>query len=165
MANWGANHGALSYGHIGADLVTLASLLRIPVCMHNLDERHCSARAPGAPSAPRIPPARITAPAQPLARCMAKPESSMTAPSFLAVDLGAESGRASWKIYKRLTMEEIHRFLQRTRAHWGPYPLGYPAPVGRDSKLSAPRRKLDPPHFSPGSDWIPGGWISACWTC
>jgi L-fucose/D-arabinose isomerase len=38
MANWGANHGAISYGHIGADLVTLASLLRIPVCMHNLDE-------------------------------------------------------------------------------------------------------------------------------
>jgi len=38
MANWGANHGAMSYGHIGADLVTVASLLRIPVCMHNLDE-------------------------------------------------------------------------------------------------------------------------------
>ena len=38
MANWGANHGALSYGHIGADLVSLASMLRIPVCMHNLDE-------------------------------------------------------------------------------------------------------------------------------
>ena len=38
MANWGANHGALSYGHIGADLVTLASLLRIPVCVHNLEE-------------------------------------------------------------------------------------------------------------------------------
>ncbi len=38
MANWGANHGALSCGHIGADLVSLASLLRIPVCMHNLDE-------------------------------------------------------------------------------------------------------------------------------
>ncbi len=38
MANWGANHGALSYGHIGADLVTLASLLRIPISMHNLDE-------------------------------------------------------------------------------------------------------------------------------
>jgi L-fucose isomerase len=38
MANWGANHGALSFGHIGADLVTLASLLRIPVCMHNLDD-------------------------------------------------------------------------------------------------------------------------------
>jgi L-fucose isomerase len=36
MANWGANHGAISYGHIGADLVALASLLRIPVCMHNL---------------------------------------------------------------------------------------------------------------------------------
>lgn len=37
MANWGANHGAISYGHIGADLITLASILRIPVCMHNLD--------------------------------------------------------------------------------------------------------------------------------
>lgn len=38
MANWGANHSASSYGHIGADLVTLASILRIPVCMHNLTE-------------------------------------------------------------------------------------------------------------------------------
>lgn len=38
MANWGANHGALSYGHIGADLITLASMLRIPVCMHNVPE-------------------------------------------------------------------------------------------------------------------------------
>ncbi len=38
MANWGANHGAVSYGHIGADLITLASILRIPVCMHNVDE-------------------------------------------------------------------------------------------------------------------------------
>jgi len=37
MANWGANHGAFSYGHIGADLITLASILRIPVCMHNVD--------------------------------------------------------------------------------------------------------------------------------
>lgn len=38
MAKWGANHGAISYGHIGADLITLASMLRIPVCMHNVDE-------------------------------------------------------------------------------------------------------------------------------
>jgi L-fucose isomerase len=36
MANWGANHGAVSYGHNGADLITLASILRIPVCMHNV---------------------------------------------------------------------------------------------------------------------------------
>lgn len=36
MAHWGANHGAISYGHIGADLITLASILRIPVCMHNI---------------------------------------------------------------------------------------------------------------------------------
>lgn len=38
MANWGANHGAISYGHIGADLITLASMLRIPVCFHNVSE-------------------------------------------------------------------------------------------------------------------------------
>lgn len=38
MANWGANHGAISYGHIGADLITLASMLRIPVSMHNVSE-------------------------------------------------------------------------------------------------------------------------------
>ena len=38
MNNWGANHGAISYGHIGADLITLASILRIPVSMHNVDE-------------------------------------------------------------------------------------------------------------------------------
>jgi L-fucose isomerase len=38
MNNWGANHGAISYGHIGADLITLASMLRIPVYMHNVPE-------------------------------------------------------------------------------------------------------------------------------
>ncbi|WP_178988309.1 L-fucose isomerase [Winogradskyella schleiferi] len=38
MNNWGANHGAISYGHIGDQLITLASMLRIPVCMHNVDE-------------------------------------------------------------------------------------------------------------------------------
>jgi len=38
MANWGANHCASSFGHIGADLITLASMLRIPVNMHNVDE-------------------------------------------------------------------------------------------------------------------------------
>jgi len=36
MANWGANHGAISYGHIGDKLITLASMLRIPVNMHNV---------------------------------------------------------------------------------------------------------------------------------
>lgn len=39
MNNWGANHGAISYGHIGADLITMCSILRIPVSMHNVDER------------------------------------------------------------------------------------------------------------------------------
>ena len=38
MNNWGANHGAISYGHIGADLITLCSILRIPVCMHNVED-------------------------------------------------------------------------------------------------------------------------------
>lgn len=39
MAKWGANHGAISYGHIGADLITLASMLRIPVSMHNVEQK------------------------------------------------------------------------------------------------------------------------------
>lgn len=38
MNNWGANHGAISYGHVGAEMITLASMLRIPVCMHNVPE-------------------------------------------------------------------------------------------------------------------------------
>lgn len=40
MNNWGANHGVFSYGHIGADLITLASMLRIPVCMHNVADEN-----------------------------------------------------------------------------------------------------------------------------
>ena len=40
MANWGANHGAFCYGHKGADLITLASMLRIPVSMHNVDDKN-----------------------------------------------------------------------------------------------------------------------------
>ncbi|MFQ1023421.1 L-fucose isomerase [Avibacterium paragallinarum] len=40
MANWGANHCVATYGHIGADLITLASMLRIPVCMHNVEEKN-----------------------------------------------------------------------------------------------------------------------------
>jgi L-fucose/D-arabinose isomerase len=40
MANWGANHGVLSYGHIGADMLTLAAVLRIPVSMHNVPEEN-----------------------------------------------------------------------------------------------------------------------------
>lgn len=38
MAKWGANHGSFCYGHVGADLITLASMLRIPVSMHNVAE-------------------------------------------------------------------------------------------------------------------------------
>ena len=38
MANWGANHGAWTYGHVGADLITMASMMRIPVSMHNVPE-------------------------------------------------------------------------------------------------------------------------------
>lgn len=39
MNNWGANHGAICYGHIGKELITLASMLRIPVCMHNIEDK------------------------------------------------------------------------------------------------------------------------------
>lgn len=38
MANWSANHGVTVYGHVGADLITLASMLRIPVSMHNVED-------------------------------------------------------------------------------------------------------------------------------
>ncbi|MDE6725876.1 MAG: L-fucose isomerase [Ruminiclostridium sp.] len=38
MANWGANHGAFVYGHVGTDMITLASMLRIPVSLHNISE-------------------------------------------------------------------------------------------------------------------------------
>ena len=38
MNNWGANHGAFVYGHVGAELITLCSMLRIPVCMHNVED-------------------------------------------------------------------------------------------------------------------------------
>jgi len=38
MNNWSANHGAISYGHVGADLISLAAMLRIPVAMHNVDD-------------------------------------------------------------------------------------------------------------------------------
>lgn len=38
MANWGANHSVTVYGHVGADLITLASMLRIPVNMHNVED-------------------------------------------------------------------------------------------------------------------------------
>ncbi|MDQ0921112.1 L-fucose isomerase [Paenibacillus sp. V4I5] len=40
MDNWGSNHGSISYGHIGADLITLAAILRIPVSMHNVAKDH-----------------------------------------------------------------------------------------------------------------------------
>ena len=67
MNNWGANHGAISYGHIGADpLITLASILRIPVCMHNVTDAEYSVRRHGTRSAwikrvPTIALARTTA--------------------------------------------------------------------------------------------------------
>jgi len=38
MNNWSANHGSISYGHVGAELITLASMLRIPVTMHNVSD-------------------------------------------------------------------------------------------------------------------------------
>ena len=54
MANWGANHGVSVYGHIGADLITLASMLRIPVTMHNVPDERSPVRIHGRHSAQRI---------------------------------------------------------------------------------------------------------------
>jgi len=39
MANWGSNHGVFAYGHVGAQMLTLASMLRIPVSLHNVDDK------------------------------------------------------------------------------------------------------------------------------
>ena len=68
MNNWGANHGAISYGHIGADLITMCSMLRIGMHAQCAAGKRFSARHPGTPSA-WIKRARITAPARPTARC------------------------------------------------------------------------------------------------
>ncbi len=69
MANWGANHGVLTIGHVGADFITLAAMLRIPVCMHNVEEAKIYR-----PSAGRltvwISKAGIIAPARIMARCI-----------------------------------------------------------------------------------------------
>ena len=54
MNAWGANHGAFSYGHIGADLITLASILRIPVAMHNVADEEISAPPHGTHSVRRM---------------------------------------------------------------------------------------------------------------
>ena len=66
MANWAANHGAISYGHIGADLISLASVLRIPVHMHNVPEEDVF--RPSAWAGTQIPRARTSAPAPTSAR-------------------------------------------------------------------------------------------------
>ena len=69
MAAWGANHGAISCGHIGADLVSLASILRIPVCMHNVGPAaSSSAPATGTPWA-WMAKAPTTVPAKHWGRC------------------------------------------------------------------------------------------------
>ncbi len=71
MMNWGANHGAISYGHIGADLITMCSMLRIPVCMHNVPRRTSTVLPPGTPSA-WTRKDRTTVPAPPTAPCTNK---------------------------------------------------------------------------------------------
>ena len=69
MNNWGANHGAISYGHIGADLITLAAMLRIPVYMHNVPEEKVFRPSAWNPSAQRTLRARISAHAPITVRC------------------------------------------------------------------------------------------------
>ena len=64
MNDWGANHGAISYGHIGHQLITLASMLRIPVYMHNVSRERIFRPKTGWASAPPIWRAPTTAPAR-----------------------------------------------------------------------------------------------------
>ncbi len=62
MGSWGANHGAISYGHIGADLITLASMLRIPVNMHNVPDEKVFRPSTWSGFGQRIPRAQIIVP-------------------------------------------------------------------------------------------------------
>lgn len=72
MANWGANHGVTVYGHVGADLITLASMLRIPVNMHNVPEAQIFRPTPGLPLAQKTASPQTTAPAPPTVPCINK---------------------------------------------------------------------------------------------
>lgn len=69
MANWGANHGVLTIGHVGADFITLAAMLRIPVCMHNVEEAKIYRPSAWAAHGMDIE-ARIIVPARIMARCI-----------------------------------------------------------------------------------------------
>jgi len=71
MNNWGANHGALSYGHVGADLIALASMLRIPVCMHNVAEDRIFRPSAWTAFGAMEPQGLISAPAPISGRCTA----------------------------------------------------------------------------------------------
>ena len=72
MNNWGANHGAISYGHIGADLITFASMFRIPVNMHNVPLIECSVPKYGVHSAIMTPMVLITRRVLISVHCMGK---------------------------------------------------------------------------------------------
>lgn len=72
MANWGANHGVTVYGHVGADLITLASMLRIPVTMHNVPAEKVYRPTHGPASARRISRLRIMLRASSTDRCIGK---------------------------------------------------------------------------------------------
>ena len=74
MNAWGANHGTISYGHIGAELITLASMLRIPVYMHNVDEPRLPSLRLDRVRHRRSRKAPISAPAPTSARSTARPE-------------------------------------------------------------------------------------------
>ena len=97
MNNWGANHGAISYGHIGADLITLASMLRIPVYMHNVPEEKIFRPSAwglfGAASRKRP----TTAPAPTSARCTAEPpRGAFHVEGWLAIPEAGLLTRSEW---------------------------------------------------------------------
>lgn len=69
MANWGANHGVLTIGHVGADFITLAAMLRIPVCMHNVEDEKIYRPSSGPPTV-WIRKVRITALVRTTVRCI-----------------------------------------------------------------------------------------------
>ena len=72
MNNWGANHCVISYGHIGSDLITLASMLRIPVNMHNVKEEDIFRPSAWGCSEQKIQKLQITVPAKTLVHYISK---------------------------------------------------------------------------------------------
>ncbi len=120
MANWGANHGVLTIGHVGADFITLAAMLRIPVCMHNVEEAKIYRPSAG-PRTAWISRARTTAPARTTGRCISvnrlvSPGGAGLRPTD-ARSVGRISAAPSGNVVSGVTMKQDVILGPRLRRH------------------------------------------------